>query len=439
MYPTAGRVDVAGRVGALIEVRAGHRAAAHRPGEHLSHRHADGAEAQGDREPLRRHRRVRGARDRRRPPGQVLLVGNADATRLRASPHTSSRTCCWSTRCSPSAMQRSSSAASSGCARCSTRARHSSSSRTISRRSRPPARTPSGLDGGEVVRDEDERRALAEHVAHPLEAPLLERCVADREHLVDQQHVRLEVRRDGEAEAHLHPGRIELDLRSMASRVPANSTISSKRSRDLAAREPEERPVRIDVLAAGELGGCPRAPRSARRHGPRRRLARPSGTGRRQDLEQGRLPGAVCADQGHDSPGSAGNSISWRTQLQPEAACRGPVERRGRPDLAGTSAVVAPVSFPHPVDAIVPSLNVREPSLEALEQQEAAGEHHQSRGPAGQHRGPVGALAEQHRPPKTVDHRNERVERRVQDQSSPRTGQRSRRRTPPGRRRGRVG
>ena len=25
MYPTAGRVDVAGRVGALIEVRAGHR------------------------------------------------------------------------------------------------------------------------------------------------------------------------------------------------------------------------------------------------------------------------------------------------------------------------------------------------------------------------------------------------------------------------------
>ena len=40
------------------------------------------------------------------------------------------------------------------------------------------------------------------------EALALKRLVADGEHLVEQQHVGLEVRRDGEAEPHVHAGRV---------------------------------------------------------------------------------------------------------------------------------------------------------------------------------------------------------------------------------------
>ena len=43
-------------------------------------------------------------------------------------------------------------------------------------------------------------------VADPAEALLLERLVADGEHLVEQQHVGLHVHRDREAEPHVHPG-----------------------------------------------------------------------------------------------------------------------------------------------------------------------------------------------------------------------------------------
>ena len=53
---------------------------------------------------------------------------------------------------------------------------------------------------------------LAE-VLHPPEAALLELGVADREHLVDEQDLRLEVRGDGEREPHVHAARVALDRR----------------------------------------------------------------------------------------------------------------------------------------------------------------------------------------------------------------------------------
>ena len=40
-----------------------------------------------------------------------------------------------------------------------------------------------------------------------------EAFVADGEHLVDQQHVGIDVDRDGEAEAHVHAGRVGLHRR----------------------------------------------------------------------------------------------------------------------------------------------------------------------------------------------------------------------------------
>ena len=43
-------------------------------------------------------------------------------------------------------------------------------------------------------------------LAHPVEALELEREVADREHLVDEQHLGIGVHGDREAESHEHAG-----------------------------------------------------------------------------------------------------------------------------------------------------------------------------------------------------------------------------------------
>ena len=87
-----------------------------------------------------------------------------------------------------------------------------------------------------------------------LEALALERLVADREHLVEQQHVRVEVRRDREAEPHEHPRRVRahrdvdevLELRERDDLVEALA--------DVRALQAEDRAVEVDVLAAGEVG-----------------------------------------------------------------------------------------------------------------------------------------------------------------------------------------
>ena len=79
------------------------------------------------------------------------------------------------------------------------------------RRARCP-RLRRRADGREVVRHEQQRGAALDHVAHPVEALLLERRVTDREHLVDDEDARLEERRDREAEPHLHAARVELHL-----------------------------------------------------------------------------------------------------------------------------------------------------------------------------------------------------------------------------------
>jgi len=47
---------------------------------------------------------------------------------------------------------------------------------------------------------------------HAFHALLLESFVPDGEYLVDEQHVRLDVHRDREAEAHIHARRVETNL-----------------------------------------------------------------------------------------------------------------------------------------------------------------------------------------------------------------------------------
>ena len=64
------------------------------------------------------------------------------------------------------------------------------------------------LDRRRVVRDEHDRAAGLLELEDLAEALALERLVADREHLVEQQHLGLDVRGDREAETHVHPRRV---------------------------------------------------------------------------------------------------------------------------------------------------------------------------------------------------------------------------------------
>ena len=107
--------------------------------------------------------------------------------------------------------------------------------------------------------DEQDRAALAGDVLHLAQALALEVSVADGEHLVDEQDVRLEVGGDGEAEPHVHAARVVLDRRVEERPTPANSTISSNCVAISCAAHAEDRAVEEDVLAAGQLGVEPGA------------------------------------------------------------------------------------------------------------------------------------------------------------------------------------
>ena len=110
------------------------------------------------------------------------------------------------------------------------------------------------FDLSRVVRDEDDRAAPLLELEHLAEALPLERLVADREHLVEQKHVRVEVGRDREAEAHVHP-------RGVRAHGPVDRLLELRESDDLVealadlrALQPVDRPVQEHVLAAREVG-----------------------------------------------------------------------------------------------------------------------------------------------------------------------------------------
>ena len=110
-----------------------------------------------------------------------------------------------------------------------------------------------GLDGGQVVGHEQNGRSGLNELVHPRHASILEHRVADRERLVDDEDLRLEVRSDREAESQLHPRRVVLDLcvdRLLELRERHDVVEAAT---DLPARDAEDAPVEPDVLAAGEL------------------------------------------------------------------------------------------------------------------------------------------------------------------------------------------
>src|SRR3954466_14862216 len=115
------------------------------------------------------------------------------------------------------------------------------------------------LDERRVVGDEHERRAALDLLGDPRLALALEGLVADGQHLVDEQHVGVEVRGDREAEPHEHAARVRLDrdVDEVAELGEGDDVVDARR--DLVSRQPVEGPAEKDVLASGEVAAEARA------------------------------------------------------------------------------------------------------------------------------------------------------------------------------------
>ena len=124
------------------------------------------------------------------------------------------------------------------------------------------------LDQAERVRDEQDRLAAPLELGELVEALVGEALVADREHLVHEQHVGIDVDRHRETEAHVHAGRVGLDRRVDELLELGELDDLVEAARDLLLRQAEHDAVDEDVLAAGDLRDESRRPaRSAPRCG----------------------------------------------------------------------------------------------------------------------------------------------------------------------------
>ena len=153
---------------------------------------------------------------------------------------------------------------------------------------------------GEVqaVRDEHDRLAVALEGPDALQALALEGLVADREHLVDEQDVGVDVDGHGEGQPDVHAGRVELHRRvdELLDAGEVDDLVEGLLGR--AARHAQDGGVEEDVLPAGEVAVEAGAELEQRGQAL---AALDVPLGRREDpaddLEQGGLAGAVVADQ----------------------------------------------------------------------------------------------------------------------------------------------
>src|SRR4051794_36356056 len=105
------------------------------------------------------------------------------------------------------------------------------------------------------MRHEEDRAALlGSDLTHFAEALLLESGVPDREHLIDEEDFRLQMRGHRKGEAHEHSTRVALDRRieKRADLGEINDLVELPEN--LVAPHAEDRPIEEDILAPGELG-----------------------------------------------------------------------------------------------------------------------------------------------------------------------------------------
>ena len=102
--------------------------------------------------------------------------------------------------------------------------------------------------------DEQDRASAARDLGHLAEAFLLKLGIADRQHLVDDQNLGLQMRRDREGEPNIHAAGVALDRRIEKFLDLGKGDDLVELASDLGAAHAEDGAVEIDVLASGELG-----------------------------------------------------------------------------------------------------------------------------------------------------------------------------------------
>ena len=86
-----------------------------------------------------------------------------------------------------------------------------------------------------------------------MQAARLELCVSDRQHFVNEQDVRLEVGSDGEAEPHVHAGRVPLHRRIDEPLNAGELDDAFELAGDFAPRHAQQGSAQEDVFAPREL------------------------------------------------------------------------------------------------------------------------------------------------------------------------------------------
>ncbi len=153
----------------------------------------------------------------------------------------------------------------------------------------------------QLVRHHQHRDAAPGQLFHPAEGALLEFEVAHREHLVDNQNIGREVRRNGKAEAGVHAAGVALD-RGVDERPHARELDDVVEAiADEAAGHPHDGALKEHVLLAGQVlvkTGCDLDQRAhpAAGFGP----AQGGRDDAREGLEDGGLSRAIAADDAHD-------------------------------------------------------------------------------------------------------------------------------------------
>ncbi len=109
------------------------------------------------------------------------------------------------------------------------------------------------LDRRHTVADEHHRAPLPGDIAHFAHAFAAELRVPDRQHFIDQQHLRVEVGGDGKGQPHLHPAGIALDRCIDKALHTGKFDDFVEAAFDLAVAHPQDCAVHEDVLATSEF------------------------------------------------------------------------------------------------------------------------------------------------------------------------------------------
>src|SRR5262249_24067109 len=111
-----------------------------------------------------------------------------------------------------------------------------------------------GLDGRNVVADEQHRLTAVTHLLHFAYALAMKLSIANRQHLVDQENFWFEMGRDSECQTDVHSARVALDggFKELLDLREGDNLVEL--AIDLPSRHPQNGTVEIDVLPPGQLG-----------------------------------------------------------------------------------------------------------------------------------------------------------------------------------------